>query len=367
MARNLVFMTGVTGHIGFRTLVHALRAGYSVRAAVRSQSKADMLLSHPKITPYLLRSRLTFVIVPDLTVPCAFDDAVRGCTHVVHIASPLKISADGDEIPLNEQDTFFILPAVRGTRNILKAAAKSGTVTRVVITSSMTALAPVSELTGEVPRRTPISPTDRVPFTLGPYEDEFAAYAASKVAALQEAERWMSRNPHRGFDITHLHPAFVQGRNDLVQNARDALAGTNALILGIALGKRFEHPIAGATAHLDDVARAHVRALDRRVPGDMSYILSQETYWNDIPSIVKREFPDARLPSCGAAETLDLPIDARLTEQVFGFRHVGLDEQVKSVVGHYLELRATAKSRAAAKRQDNAGRMGRSRSIHATA
>lgn len=34
MANDLVFITGGTGHIGFRTLVIALQLGYSVRAAV---------------------------------------------------------------------------------------------------------------------------------------------------------------------------------------------------------------------------------------------------------------------------------------------------------------------------------------------
>jgi hypothetical protein len=32
MAENLVLITSATGHVGFRTLVDALKAGYSVRA-----------------------------------------------------------------------------------------------------------------------------------------------------------------------------------------------------------------------------------------------------------------------------------------------------------------------------------------------
>ena len=46
MSSDLVLITGVTGHVGFRVLIFALEAGYRVRAAVRNQGKADTILAH---------------------------------------------------------------------------------------------------------------------------------------------------------------------------------------------------------------------------------------------------------------------------------------------------------------------------------
>jgi nucleoside-diphosphate-sugar epimerase len=346
---SFVLITGATGHVGFRVLIHALSAGYSIRAAVRSSEKAKTIRSHPLIKVLNPASRLTFVIVPDLCKPNAYDEAARGVDYVIHIASPLMSNRIP---PPDDQDAFFTRPAVRGTLNILEAARKSRTVRRVVITSSITALIPFSEVNGSQRCSTWISPTDRIPFVPGPYANEFEAYAASKVAALQEAETWMAtHNP--SFDVVHLHPSFVEGRNDLALHTREVLKGTNAIVLSIAMGKQFDHSTMGSTVHLEDVARVHVQALDELVPGNMSYILSQNTEWEEVTEIVGREFPDAVekgiLPNSGTARTHPVFIDSGLAEEVFGFRHLGLEEQVRSVVGHYLEVRMNQRKSSARK------------------
>ncbi|KAH0543133.1 hypothetical protein FGG08_002559, partial [Glutinoglossum americanum] len=335
---NLVLITGATGHLGFRTLIHALSAGYPVRAAVRSQAKANTILSHPHIQFLNPGSRLTFTIVPDLAAPCAYDEAVQDVSYIIHIASPLMA---GRDVAQSQRGAYFIRPAVRGTIGMLEAARKSGTVRRVVITSSIVAIVPASRLNGLEHSDRVALPTDRVPFVPGPYKTEFAAYAASKVAALQEAEAWMARERPE-FEVVYLHPSFVEGRNDLAMNTREAMKGTNAIVLGIVLGQKLGSN-ASASVHNEDVARVHVQALNPEIPGNTSYILNQKARWEDVKSIVQREFPDAvqkrLLPNNGSAETHEVTIDASLTEDTFGFTHLGFEEQVKSVVGHYLELR----------------------------
>lgn len=342
-ASSLVLITGTTGHVGFRVLLHALKSNHSVRAAVRTTEKAKAILTHPKILALAPGPRLSFIIVPDLCKPNAYDEAARGVDYIIHIASPLMSNRIP---PPDDQDAFFIQPAVRGTINILEAARKSRSVRRVVITSSITALIPFAEVSGKERCSRWISPTDRIPFVPGPYANEFEAYAASKVAALHEAEAWMAaQNP--GFDVVHLHPSFVEGRNDLALHTREVLKGTNAITLSIALGKQFNYSTMGATVHLEDVARVHVQALDEAVPGNTSYILSQNTEWDEVTEIISRNFPDAVrkgiLPNSGSALTHPVFIDSGLSEEVFGFRHTGFEYQVKSVVGHYLELRMNQK------------------------
>ena len=68
---KLVLITGGTGHLGYRTLVDALEASYTVRAAVRSPSKGDQILAAPSIKALNVGPKLTFVNVPDIVAPAA--------------------------------------------------------------------------------------------------------------------------------------------------------------------------------------------------------------------------------------------------------------------------------------------------------
>lgn len=239
----------------------------------------------------------------------------------------------------------FIWPAVRGTRGLFEAARREGGVRRIVVTSSITAIVPFEELSGEKKCARWVEPSDRITFNTGPYTTEFEAYAASKVAALNEAEKWLERNKGEvGFDVVFLHPSFVEGRNELAMSPRECLKGTNAIILGIALGQKFEYSTAGTSVSLEDTARCHVEALDGSRVRAKSYILSAEqTVWDDVVDIVERRFAAeverGFLSREGGARSHTLFLDTLESEEVFG-TFEGLEEQVVSIVGHYLELRA---------------------------
>ncbi|KAK4153253.1 putative NADPH-dependent methylglyoxal reductase GRP2 [Chaetomidium leptoderma] len=344
-SQDLVCITGATGFVGSSTLLHLLRAGYRVRAAVRSEAKIESVLARPQIQALNPGSRLTFAIVPDITVPGAYDDAVEEATHVIHIASPL--ASGGNAVPLSEHERRFIYPAVRGTLNMLEAADRAGSVRRVVITSSFVALVPLEELEGTRIRdaRYPVTANDRIPFSPGPYKSEFAAYAASKVAALQQTEDWLALQ-RPAFDVVHLHPGFVLGRNEMATTPAQAMQGTNSVVLALLLGGRFG-PYAGATVHVEDVARAHVAALAPRVFGGESYILSAPARWDDAIGVAKRAFRDAFkkkiLVNSGSVETTPLPMDTTITEMAFRFEFASYETQVESVVEQFLELRSRKK------------------------
>ena len=338
-SKNLVLITGATGHVGSATLAHLLRAGYRVRAAVRSEAKGSAILARPDIQMLNPGPRLTFTIVPDITALGAYDEAVRDVTHVIHIASPLST---GERVPLDQHNAYFIHPAVQGTLNMLEAAESCGTVRRVVITSSIVALIPVSELEGTAPRDScrPVKPTDRVAFTEGPYHSDFAAYAASKVAALHHSEAWVER-VRPAFDVVYLHPSFVIGHHYAASTPGQVMKGTNSVVLAMLLGKSFG-PLLGATVHIEDVARVHVESLDPSVLGNQSYILSQSASWNDAKQIARQEFPEALetrlLVGNGNVESTLIPIDSSETESTFGFRFASFDEQVRSTVSQFLQL-----------------------------
>ena len=143
----------------------------------------------------------------------------------------------------------------------------------------------------------------------------------------------------------NIDPAFVIGKNELITSAKDILLGTNVAPLAPILGNKSEQPVIGASVHLDDVAFMHVKALDERVPAG-TYIASsgglEGTQWQEATRVVEETYPDAVkkgvLVNDGVQPTRKLQVDASLTEKVFGFKFLGYDEQVKSVVSHYLEL-----------------------------
>lgn len=131
MSSELVFITGATGFIGAATALAALKAGYRLRISVRKDEQISKLKGI--FSDYA--EKLDFVVIPDITAEGAFSNALKGVTYVLHMASPLANST-------NPEDIFP--PAVQGTVGILKDAAKVSSITKVVITSSIAALVPLS-------------------------------------------------------------------------------------------------------------------------------------------------------------------------------------------------------------------------------
>lgn len=350
MSGQLVLVTGATGFIGFHVLLKTLDAGFNARVAVRSQAKADTLLANKHLQSRNASSRVSFVTVPDLTAPGAYDDAVKGVKYVIHVASPLA----PDNLQPSEYDEKLIQPALKGTLGILESAHKTTGIERVVITSSVAAIVPFTVL---------IQPTDKVfdseSTTPSPEVSKltagFEAYGASKVIARNASEEWRLREKP-AFDVVNINPSFVLGRDELAESAESLLGGgTNRLVLSVALGQKRDSPLGGTTVHVEDVARAHVLALDSKIPGNTSYALNSNnptgstggSNFNDIPAIVAKNFPQAvangSLPNDGFWTVVPVKYDASKTEKTFGFTHLSFEQQVKDVVGQFLELSQKAK------------------------
>lgn len=82
--------TGANGFVGSHILEQLLSHCLSVRAVLRSQSKAAQVLADFPAAG----SNLDFGIVPDITTPGAFDDVVKSSPPfdtVIHTASPFFV------------------------------------------------------------------------------------------------------------------------------------------------------------------------------------------------------------------------------------------------------------------------------------
>jgi nucleoside-diphosphate-sugar epimerase len=335
---SVVFITGGSGHIGSRVIVDALKAGYYVRAAVRSSDKSAKILALPSIKAVNPGDNLQFVNVPDMMAPGAYDQAIQGVDYIIHIASPITSSyKEGDDM-----EKYFVDTAVEGTLQILTAAKKTPSIKRIVITSSVVAIVPWKDFSsGKC--ETIFDEKSRSPFIPGPYDNVFEAYSAGKTKALNDAEAWVEKEKP-SFEVAYIFPGFVIGKDELVTDVKDAMYGTNKEVLNPVTGGD-DGFIPGASVHLYDVALAHVKALDSKVPAQ-GYVLSSEglrgTHWEEAMPIVAKNFAaevkSGVLANNGKTVTLPVKIDERKSEEILGMKYLSYEEQVNNIVGHYLEL-----------------------------
>lgn len=270
MAGDLVLFTGATGFVGFATLVETLRHGYKVRAAVRSEQKAEIVRSHP-ILKDIKRDQLQFIIVPDFLVEDAFDAAVKGVKFIIHIASPIPSAEMTGE---DDLDALMIEPAIQATLGVLRSAQKANTVQRVVVTNSAVGLIPFTVIAGIEKTDTRFGPEHRCDPVPSPYMNNTqVAYMASKVLALKRAEEFI-KSERPSFDVIHIHPSVVLGRDELVTTSKALDSGSNTYALSLVLGRRDENAFPATVTHIDTVASAHVRALESDVPGNQSFLVS---------------------------------------------------------------------------------------------
>ncbi|GAB1217538.1 hypothetical protein ATERTT37_006777 [Aspergillus terreus] len=327
MPPGLIFITGATGFIGSTVALQALQAGYSLRISIRKESQIPNL---KKILGQF-EEKIDFVVVPDISLESSFAGKLDGADYVFHLASPLPHGTD--------KETYFT-PAVKGTTAILREAAKVSTIKRVVITSSMAALIPLRGIPeGGVIRENngwDLTVDQNADFT-GPDDGatSFRLYHASKLLANNAG--WEFKNtekPH--FSLVTLHPAYVFGHN-YAQASPEVQGGTNRMIWGTVMTGK---PVGNITGvHVQDVAEAHINALNEKVPDGSKFLLAgKKASWSDVARIVRRDYPGigAKINEDISGESY--PLDTTEAEEVLGMKWRSLDQMVKDVLDQQLGL-----------------------------
>ncbi|KAL7941145.1 NAD(P)-binding protein [Trichoderma barbatum] len=343
---NLLVLTGATGFLGFKVLTIALKAGYNVRIVVRSATKANKVLNSPSIKALNpSQEKLSFVVVEDMEVPGAFDEAINGATYVIHCASPIP-SFGGEAPPTPEQyGEFFVQAARRSTIGLLESSHKVGTIKRIVITSSIVAITPFHYYLGQGDDKV-FDAEYRIPLDKGPYGFEFQAYSASKAAALNDSEAWVKEN-QPGFDLISILPGWIFGADELSTTVQDfESSSTNSVLLGLLRGGQSDIPSNSNAILIDDAAQIHVSALDPKIAGNQAFVAAADgidgMVWEDGINVLKEKFPEAiakgLVKTTGKQPTLTIRVDAKKTEETFGIKLAGFDQQVKSLVSQYIEV-----------------------------
>lgn len=131
MTSEPVLVTGGSGFLAGHCILQLLRAGHDVRVTLRAPAREAALRAALAKAGVDAGSRLE-VAIADLMRDDGWDEAAKGCSHVLHVASPLAAAAPKDEDEL-------IRPAREGTLRVLRAAQRAGA-KRVVLTSSFAAI-----------------------------------------------------------------------------------------------------------------------------------------------------------------------------------------------------------------------------------
>ncbi|KAJ5711674.1 nucleoside-diphosphate-sugar epimerase [Penicillium malachiteum] len=190
---ELVLVTGGSGFVGSHCIIQCLAAGYQVRTTVRSLKREEEVRGMLRTGEATNLDRLSF-IEADLTSDNGWADAVKSCTYVLHVASPLPAAA-----PKNEDE--LIKPAREGTLRVLRAA-RDANVKRVVLTSSS---ADISAGRQKGPKKV---------FTEEDWTDvndpTVSAYEKSKTLAERAAWDFI-KNEGGALELTVINPSLITG------------------------------------------------------------------------------------------------------------------------------------------------------------
>jgi nucleoside-diphosphate-sugar epimerase len=192
---STVLVTGGSGFIGSHCILQLLAAGHQVRTTVRSLEREPAVRALLQAGGADPGGRLSF-FAADLTRDEGWAEAVKGCDHVLHVASPFP-----GTLPRHEDE--LIVPARDGALRVLRAARDAG-VRRVVLTSSFAAIG-----YGHGRRAPGAPPYDETSWT-DPGGPDVQPYVKSKTLAERAAWDLVAREGG-GLELAVVNPVGVFG------------------------------------------------------------------------------------------------------------------------------------------------------------
>lgn len=183
-----MLVSGGSGFIAGYVIRQLVAEGWMVHTTIRNLAKEDGVRKLLAVD----NSRLRF-FAADLTNDTGWREAMAGCSHVAHVASPIPAEAIKDPNDL-------IIPAREGALRALRAAKVAG-VKRFVMTSSVAAIAhghPKGEHTFTEAEWTDVKHPDSYP------------YVQSKTIAERAARDWVAAEDG-GIEFCTVNPSLVLG------------------------------------------------------------------------------------------------------------------------------------------------------------
>ncbi|XP_068644403.1 anthocyanidin reductase ((2S)-flavan-3-ol-forming)-like [Aristolochia californica] len=275
-------VTGANGYVASLLVKQLLDRGYIVNATVRDTGN-ESKVSHLQNLPGSERLRL---FRADLTIEGSFDDPILGCDLVFHVASPI-ISDSKDP------ETDMIKPAIQGTLNVLRTCAKTKTVKRVLLTSSIAAVCRLREkedggvLTEEC--------WSDVEFLVSEKPPNWG-YPLSKTLSEKEAWKFAAENQ---IDLISVLPVLVSGPSLTPDVPQTAILALSLLMTGNKFKLQTMQLAYGSVplVHVDDVCRAHIFLAEKESASGRYICCAASTTVPELAKLLSHRYPQYEVPT----------------------------------------------------------------------
>jgi len=245
---NKVFVSGGSGYIALHTIILLLRKNYFVVASVKDKYKIEVIKQCLQENNIDI-SKIEFYVL-DLLYDKGWDDALKGCEYVLHMASPV--------IPGNVEMDLLVRPAVEGMTRCLNAAIKNKA-KKFVLTSSYAAIY------GNLKNRfsdddwTDLNRKDLMPYEISKTKSEMGMWEIVK-------------NSEYKIEACSINPVLVLG-----PSVSGVISMSNKQVLSRILRLPFIPNISVPIVGVKDVANAHLMAMENKNSNGKRFLISEKT------------------------------------------------------------------------------------------
>ncbi|XP_051146253.1 vestitone reductase-like [Andrographis paniculata] len=234
--KRSVCVSGGEGFVASWLIMKLLQRGYSVNATLRDTNIDTRFLTNLPHAGENLR-----IFAADLGDPQSFKPAIEGCVGVFHVAHPMDLVGTESVEMITER-------SIRAIHGILQLCIDSGTVKRVVYTSSISAVfardrGAAAELNEEA--WSDVEFMKQLDFVGAGY---YISKTVAEMAAIEYAEK-------RGLDLVTVIPSWINGPF-ICPHLPSSIHSS----LGLIIGNENQMKYAKITpmVHTDDNAEAHI-------------------------------------------------------------------------------------------------------------
>ena len=269
-----ILVTGGSGYIASWVVKLLLAEGYHVRATVRNKNNPEKIAHLVKLAEE--HTGVLDLVEADLLEQGSFEEGMQGCKWVIHTASPFITGR------VKDAQRQLVDPALEGTRNVLESVNKTPSVERVVLTSSVAAVA------GD---HSELQQTPNGKFTEANWNQSssltHSPYSYSK--AIAEREAWRIAEDQDRWKLVTLNPGFVMGPS--LSTRKDAASIDFMLNL---LGGQMKSGAPGMSfgiVDVRDVAKAHMLACEKESSSGRHLLVDQVLSILEMADIIRQKFP----------------------------------------------------------------------------
>jgi len=255
-----ILVTGAAGFVGSHVVKQLTSRGFAVRATTRSPEQAGFLKDMGDVE----------LVKMDLLDVDTVKAAVAGCQDIIHCAAELYIASKNPQRDVLD-------PSIKGVQNLIIAMDEHG-VERLVHTSSVAAIRQTNHKNG-------------VTFTSNDWCDDANLknnpYGFAKAEAERIVRKWVKGKKCR---LVTIHPSVVFGK----PLARRHIEGSMSYLKHFLKGPPFILNININFVDVEDVARAHIEALDKGKDRGRYIVHSGNMWMKEMGELLKIEFPERK-------------------------------------------------------------------------